>query len=324
MTLRLGVVGAGVMGRKVAAAAAQIDGVRVSAVVDRDDNRATALARTHDAQAHNSIADLVDSDVVDAVYIGVPHHQHLSACLEAARAGFHVLIDKPLCNTLEEADQIMAARDAAGIKLMVGFSYRFRAEWIAARDAVAAGEIGAPRLVVDTIIEAETSTPGWYWDGAAGGGVLQLQSHHCFDRLAWVLGERFASVGCQVSATAAAAEDIAIINGTTGAGTLVSIDLGFGRSYRSASRATTIIQGELGHIVIDTARNVSVASGDGRLRSLSYADDDWLLQEVTAFVGLCTGAGGAVPGAEDGRAALACALAAARSARAGGPALSLF
>ena len=70
---------------------------------------------------------------------------------------------------------------------MVGFSYRFRAEWQRAREFVAAGRIGDPLVVTDVIAEAAESTPGWYWDPGSGGGVLQLQSHHCFDRIEWML-----------------------------------------------------------------------------------------------------------------------------------------
>ena len=318
MNLRLGIVGAGAMGAKVAAVADRIGGARVTAVVDRDQDRARSLAGAHQARPYADIAGLAASGEVDAVYIGVPHDQHLAACTEAAAVGLHALIDKPLCNTLDEAQRIIEARDAAGVQLMVGFSYRFRAEWLRAREFVAAGLIGTPRLVTDTLIEADSNTPAWYWKATAGGGVLQLQSHHCFDRLAWILGDDFEKIGCQVTQFPGSAEDVAIINAATSGGTLVSIDIGYGRRYSARARPTTVIQGDRGHIVIDQHRVISIETEDGTRQEFDCSADDWLLSELSAFTGLCTGSTAAVPSAEDGRAALECALASAESARAGG------
>lgn len=315
--LRLGIVGAGVMGAKFGEVAASIDGVRVTAIVDPQAARAGALAAELGSEAFGSIEELAAAGAADAVYIGVPHNLHLDACVQAARAGLHILVDKPLCNTLDEALQIIEATDAAGVKLMVGFSYHFRAEWIRAREVIASGRLGTPRLVVDTLLEATPVTPAWYWE-IPGGGVLQLQSHHCFDRIAWLLDEPFDSVACQTAAEPGFAEDVAMITARSASGVPVSIDIGFGRAYAGAARPSTIIQGDAGHIVIDSDRVLTVESALEGREELRCADDDWLVRELTAFVELCRGSDVAVPGAAEGVAALRCALAAAESAAADG------
>lgn len=312
--MRLGIVGAGVMGARFGDAARAMDVFTVTAVVDQQADRASALAARLGAQPFSSIDELAGQ--VDAVYIGVPHDQHLAACVAAAAAGIHVLIDKPLCNTADEARAIGAAVQAAGIRLMVGFSYRYRAEWVRAAQLVAEGAIGRPRLVIDVLIEAAAATPAWYWDEAAGGGVVQLQSHHCFDRLAWVLADRFATVACQTAAQPGFAEDTAVITAVTAGGTIAAIDIGLGRTYTAAPQPSTVIQGDLGHITIDHERRITLHTDDA-VSELDYSDDDWLTSELAAFAALIDG-DGAAPGVAEGTAALDCALAAAASAREGG------
>lgn len=318
MSLRLCIIGAGAMGARIAEAADRIDGVEVIAVVDRDAARSRDLAERWGAQHFSGIEELPAAHGIDAAYIGVPHDLHRAACVQAMNQGLHVLVDKPLCNTQVEAEQILAARDEAGVRLMVGFSYRYRAEWIQARQLVSAGAIGTPRLVVDTLLEASQGTPAWYWSVEAGGGVLQLQSHHCFDRLAWVLGDSFTSVSCRVSGAEGFAEDTAIINGSTAGGALVSIDIGFGRDYSAQPRPSTVIQGDSGQIVIDHGRRLIVESAELGQREFDHSSDDWLHRELSEFAEVCAGSRQDYPAGEDGRVALGCALAAGDSARADG------
>lgn len=312
--MRLGIVGAGVMGARFGEAAQAMSVFTVTGVVDQQADRASALAARLGAQPFTSIEQLAGR--VDAVYIGVPHDQHLAACVAAAAAGIHVLIDKPLCNTADEARAIGAAAFAAGIRVMVGFSYRYRAEWVRAAQIVASGAIGRPRLAIDVLIEAAAATPAWYWDEAAGGGVVQLQSHHCFDRLAWVLGDRFTTVACQTAAQPGFAEDTAVITAVTARGTIAAIDIGLGRTYTAAPQPSTVIQGDLGHITIDHERRITLHTDEG-VTELDYADDDWLTSELAAFAAFITDNEPA-PGVPEGTAALDCALAAAASAREGG------
>lgn len=316
MTLRLGIVGAGAMGAKVAAAAAQLDDVVLTAVADRDVARAQALAAPQDAAAVATLDELAALGTVDGVYIALPHDQHRDACVAAARAGLHILIDKPLCNTDAEAAAIIAARDDAGIRVMVGFSYRFRAEWMQARDLISAGVIGDVEFISDTIIEAQESMPAWYWDPAAGGGALQIQSHHSFDRLMWLTGSPFATIGCQTVAVSGEAVNSAAITATQDSGALAAIAIGFGRAYRSVPSFVTVIQGTRGQISLDFDRSLQLDTAQ-RHERFEYPDDDWMRTEVQAFAELCAGTAGA-PTAEDGRAALACALAAVESAANGG------
>jgi predicted dehydrogenase len=96
-------------------------------------------------RAHGSYEDLLADPEVDAVYIPLPNHLHLEWTIAAARAGKHVLCEKPLALTAEDAGRMAAACETAGVRLMEAFMYRLHPSWAAVRELVASGGIG--RLV---------------------------------------------------------------------------------------------------------------------------------------------------------------------------------
>jgi predicted dehydrogenase len=314
--LRLGVIGAGIMGDRVARTAAALDDYRITAVADADPARAGSLAGELGAVAFQDAEALLSADLTDAVYIGVPHQLHLPVCLQAAAARVHVLVDKPLCNTEVEAEAIETAALSSGAIWMVGFSYRFRAEWQRARELVAAGRIGEPVAIADVIAEAAEQTPAWYWDPGGGGGVLQLQAHHCFDRIAWLTGRPVRDVSCSVHTPPAGAPTVAHIAAGLEGGALAAVALTFGTSYTAPVRALFVLQGTTGQLEITHDGELTLSAAGGRLIE-HYGGDDWLSRELTEFAGAVKRGAPLTATVADGRAALSCALAAARSATTG-------
>ncbi len=314
--IRLGILGAGIMGQHVARTASALDRYDVTAVADTDLRRATSVADEAGAAAFGDAGELLAADLADAVYLGLPHHLHLPACLQATAAGVDGLIDKPLCNTDAEAQLIEAAVRDSGTTWMVGFSYRFRAEWQRARALVAAGQIGAPVAVTDVIAEAADSTPGWYWDTGSGGGVLQLQSHHCFDRIAWLLGRDVRDVSCRVATLPSGAENAAYITAGLDGGAVAAIALTFGVSHPAPVRALFVLQGTRGQMVITDDRCLTVSTADGVITE-NHDGDDWLGRELAEFADAAERGTAATATIADGRQALRCARAAASSASSG-------
>ena len=120
----------------------------VVAIGSRDAGRARGAAdRLGIPKAHASYAALLADPEVDAVYIPLPNHLHAEWGIAAARAGKHVLCEKPLALSAADAERMIDACEAAGVRLMEAFMYRLHPSWIAVRQLVAAGRIGRLRAV---------------------------------------------------------------------------------------------------------------------------------------------------------------------------------
>jgi len=98
-------------------------------------------------RAHASYEALLADPEVDAVYIPLPNHLHLEWTVAAARAGKHVLCEKPIALTAADAEQMVEACEAAGVQLMEAFMYRLHPSWLAVRELIAAGRIGRLQTV---------------------------------------------------------------------------------------------------------------------------------------------------------------------------------
>ena len=142
--LRIGVLStADIALKKVIPGMRRASRVEVVAIASRDGAQARAVAdRLAIPRAHGSYEALLADPDVDAVYIPLPNHLHAEWTIAAARAGKHVLCEKPLAMTVADAERMAAACDAAGVRLMEAFMYRHHPSWVAARELVAAGRIG--------------------------------------------------------------------------------------------------------------------------------------------------------------------------------------
>jgi len=129
--LRVAVVGVGHLGRHHARLLAAMDGVRLVGVVDTNAARAQEIAASLGTTAHTSWQDLAGA--VDAVTIAVPTEAHVEVALGFIAAGVHVLIEKPLARSVAEADAVIAAAAARGVRLAVGHTERFNPAVTAAR-----------------------------------------------------------------------------------------------------------------------------------------------------------------------------------------------
>ena len=116
---------------------------RVIGIASRSLDRATAVARDLGIpKYYGAYQALLDDPDIEAVYIPLPNHLHAQWTIAAAAAGKHVLCEKPLALTSVEARQMVEACEAAGVKLMEAFMYRFHPMWAEVRRMVARGAIG--------------------------------------------------------------------------------------------------------------------------------------------------------------------------------------
>jgi UDP-N-acetyl-2-amino-2-deoxyglucuronate dehydrogenase len=190
--MRAGIIGCGRIARNHLRALRGIAGVDVVAVADVDADRARAFAGEHDVPRWFVDAESMLASGLDAVTVCTPHAMHEAGVLAAARHRTHVLCEKPVAVRVEQAQRMVAATAAAGVRFGVLFQRRF---WPAAtriRRAIDEGRLGAPicggvlvRLNRDTDYYAEA---GRGRQATEGGGVLMTQAIHHIDLLQWYLG----------------------------------------------------------------------------------------------------------------------------------------
>ncbi len=180
--LRIGVAGAGTMGRVHAAAVAASRRGEMVAVVDADPAGAR-LAAEWGVAAYRDVEDL-PSDEVDALIVAVPTDRHAALTEAAAARGWHVLVEKPMARERDQAQAMMKACAEAGTRLMVGQVVRYFPEYVRARDVVEAGGIG--QVAVARTFRGGPYPRGrddWYGDAARSGGLFVDLLIHDFDFL---------------------------------------------------------------------------------------------------------------------------------------------
>ena len=188
-----GIIGASTIAREwmVPAINAQ-PGSRVSAVASADPTRAAAFAQANDIpRSHDSVAALLDDPSIDAVYISTTNELHHPQAIAAARAGKHVLCEKPLALTLDDARAMVEACRAAGVTMGTNHHLRNAASHRAIRRLVMDGAIG--QLLAARVFHAVYLPPhlqGWRIDRPdAGGGVILDITVHDADTLRHDLGD---------------------------------------------------------------------------------------------------------------------------------------
>lgn len=176
------------------------------AVYSRDQGRADAFAERHRAKsAYSSLENMLADSRVDAVFISSPNSLHAAQAIQAAEAGKHVLCEKPMTTTLEDALAMVRACRDQGVKLGVGFELRHNPGHILARNLVSDGALGRISLAQGQwgfgTRGQETFPPReglrqWWDDPDAIGGASTLMGTgvHVMDLLRFVLGQEIVEV----------------------------------------------------------------------------------------------------------------------------------
>jgi predicted dehydrogenase len=172
--LRWGIVSTASIGvHKVIPAVQRASRCEVVAIASRDGARARDVAaRLGIGRAHGSYEDLLADADVDAVYIPLPNHLHVDWTIAAARAGKHVLCEKPLATTAADGERMISICEAEGVVLMEAFMYRLHPTWGAVRDLIASGRIGELREVQSWFSYFNDDPADIRNQPDAGGGAL--------------------------------------------------------------------------------------------------------------------------------------------------------
>lgn len=209
----------------------------------------------------------------DAAFVCNPTAFHLKTAREAARAGCHLFLEKPVSHTLEGLDELTELVEKQGLKTQVGFQFRFHPVFQKIKKAVERGDIGR---VVSAHAHWGEYLPGWHpWEDYRasysaredlGGGVV-LTLCHPFDYLRWMLGEAevVSAVGGQLSDLEMNTEDVALVSLRFESGAVGSVYLDY---VSRPAKHTLQIVGTKGRIEWDAD------FGSAKIYRSSYSSDD--------------------------------------------------
>ena len=324
--LGVGVAGVGTMGRRHAENLRRaVPQANLVAVADTDRERARRVATELEVEAfYDNIAPMLARKDIQAVVIVTPAKFHAAGIEAAAASGKHILCEKPISMTLQEADAALAAVSKAGVRLQVGHMRRYDPAYADAKRRIEAGEIGEPVLFKSLGRDREPPPLSYFQSGL--NGMLFLDSSlHDFDLARWLMADEVAEVhafgAVRVFPELAQCNDIdtGVVNLRFAGGTLGNVE-----SFRHARYGYDIrteVVGSKGTLMIGrlgrTPELVLKAEGaqhDVVGHYLERFADAYLL-EMQDFVETTLSDRAPRVTGEDGRRALAIALAAERSYR---------
>jgi xylose dehydrogenase (NAD/NADP) len=247
LILRWGILGAARINRRVIPALRASSGNRLVAVASRDPARAAEYAAEWGIErAHGSYEALLADREVDVVYVPLPNHLHAEWTIRAARAGKHVLCEKPLALTVDEVDAMAAAAREAGVVLAEGFVYRHQRQTLEVKQLVDGGAVGEVRVVRGSFSFTLDRPDDIRFRPEWGGGCLWDVGCYPLSFARFLLGrEPLEVVGTQVLGPTGVDETFAgqlLFPG----GVLAQVDAGF----RSNPRTSFEIAGTEGTILV--------------------------------------------------------------------------
>lgn len=188
--IRLGVIGTGEMGRKHAELVAQHRACRLVGICDVDPDR-RAVAEEFNVPFYQDVEDLLDREMPQGAIIATPNRNHADVAEVCARRSVHVLIEKPIADSVEAALRLVKVAEEAGIQVLVGHHRRHNPLIREARSIVASGVLG--RLVAVSMLWALLKSPEYYgvdWRcRRPGGGPTFINLIHELDSLRYICGE---------------------------------------------------------------------------------------------------------------------------------------
>jgi predicted dehydrogenase len=208
----------------------QMPNVELVVIADDDEARGKEAAERFGASWSPDYREVVKRDDIDCVVICSENVRHREMTVAAAAAGKHVLCEKPLATSVEDAQAMIDACESAGVKLMTAFPVRFNTSIVALRDAIRNGMIGETLNIIAR--NPGTNPGGWFVDPElSGGGAIIDHTVHVVDVLRWIydaeITEVFAESGNRLAGNVS--DDTGLLMFTMSNGVTVSLDTSWSR-----------------------------------------------------------------------------------------------
>ena len=289
--LRVGVVGAGVMGSNHARVLSGLPDISLVGVVDPLLAHRTRATELTNCRTFASLDELF-AERVDAVTVAAPTHLHHEIALKCIARNIHVMVEKPIASSVEEGREIVTAARRADVTLMVGHVERFNPAVAAIKKAIAD----------EDILSIAITRVGPFPPRMSNVGVVIDLAVHDIDLIRWFTESDIVEVQPQLSSAVAEREDIALLQFRTASGVLAHINTNWLTPFK-ARNVTVATRGK--YIMGDLlTRQVTECFGfkpDGSysMRHLPVGHDEPLRAELVAFThAVRTGAAPAVTGDE--------------------------
>lgn len=187
--VRIGIVGAGIMGRFYVDTLGDHPQAAIVGIASRrPENAATLAAQVPGCRGYDDWQSLVADDQIDAVIVATPDHLHTDIAVAVAEAGKDLLIEKPLATSFADAQRVVDAVEKAGVVAMTLFNHRWVPAYAATHERIQSGELGKPMMAYahknDRIF-----VPTQMIDWAADTTCAWFLSSHDIDLVTWLLGD---------------------------------------------------------------------------------------------------------------------------------------
>lgn len=190
--LRFGLIGCGRIAPRHLQSISELPQAKLIAVADISESRAQRSARESLVDAYTDYRRMLDRDDIDIVNICTPSGLHAEMAVTAMRAGKHVIVEKPIALSLEDAHRMIATAQETHRRLCVVLQNRYNAPMQDLHSAIAGGKLGRLLLGNATVRwyrPQEYYEDGWHGTWHMDGGALMNQSIHHIDALQWIMGE---------------------------------------------------------------------------------------------------------------------------------------
>lgn len=320
--LRVGLISwAHVHSPGIAKALRGLEQVELTGLFDEEPERGRKAAAEEGTKLYEDLGSLLAAS--EAVVIASTNADHRKYTEAAARAGVHVLSEKPLATTVEDGRAMVGVCSTAGVQLGTAFPVRESRAVLALRDAIREGSLGR-------VLAVRGTNPGqypgrWFGDKAlAGGGAVMDHTVHVADALRWLLDDEVTRVQAEVGSYlwGLDVDDCGILTLDFAGGAFASIDCSWSRprSYPTWGTVTLHVVGERATTTIDVFSQALMRYDDREMRVRHEPwGEDLTRRMIAGFVDAII-AGRPVPvSGEDGLSALEVAIAAYRSSELGRP-----
>lgn len=304
--LRAGVIGVGAMGKNHARLYYELPGVELIGVADTNETLAASIAQSYGCKPYADYHDLLDENL-DALSIAVPTTLHKKATLDAIQRGISVLVEKPIADTIENADEIIEAARQKRVKLMVGHVERFNPAITKLKELIDNGLLG-------NVVSISAKRVGPYSPRIRDVGIVLDLGTHDIDIMSYLYGEKIKEVYASAGTVVHSHEDHAIITLNFSSGSSGVIDTNWLTPHKV--RNLTVI-GSQGIAEVDCIEETLRIFDQEWVRDAKIEKEEPLKLELLHFIGCVQNDKEPLVSGEEGKHALEVAIAAVESASTG-------